>query len=232
MGDDSLKNKYTRYPTLESPGDMSRSNSGLEHTEASTSDPGYYQLGGHSNRLRNINDTGTRIPRENDFPPLYSEPNTFVPMAAGEFLRHEDSASEHSYPITNAAPRERGSQVMSDKILESSVSSRDDRYNDSVLNNNIPYREYGGTAAGLGLAAGNAHPGPLASIAHQPSRSRYAFDESSPLSILAIVCSQAPRQAPFHDGTRPNVVNNTSGNEPNTRKRKAWVGMSYLILLL
>ena len=58
---------------------------------------------------------------------------------------------------------------MGGRKLESVLSSRGDGYSDPVPASGVPPRNYGGTAAGLGLAAGVAQPGASGGAGEGPS---------------------------------------------------------------
>ena len=68
---------------------------------------------------------------------------------------------------------------MGGRKLESVLSSRGDGYSDPVPTSGVPPRNYGGTAAGLGLAAGVAQPGPSTSAAHGASSRPFEDDTLS-----------------------------------------------------
>ena len=98
-----------------------------------------------------------------------TERSSVVPFAAGGFLRRMRPASGQTAATTESAPSERGFQNMGGRKLESVLSSRGDGYSDPIPTSGVPPRNYGGTAAGLGLAAGLAQPGPSRTAAQTTS---------------------------------------------------------------
>lgn len=83
-----------------------------------------------------------------------TERSSVVPFAAGAFLRRMRPGSGQTAATTDTTPSERGFQNMGGRKLESVLSSRGDGYSDPVPASGVPPRNYGGTAAGLGLTAG------------------------------------------------------------------------------
>ncbi|KAL8796894.1 MAG: hypothetical protein Q9195_000977 [Heterodermia aff. obscurata] len=81
------------------------------------------------------------------------ERSSVVPFTAGAFLRRMRPGSGQTAATTDTTPSERGFQNMGGRKLESVLSSRGDGYSDPVPASGVPPRNYGGTAAGLGLAA-------------------------------------------------------------------------------